>query len=137
MTDKEQLIKAFVDNFVLKDKRERCYAELTNPKKRGKFTDKLNHKWDTILDMRCLVKIDKTNDSPGNIQKILKLRDNDLCYIISNYDDVDDQLIPFKNAFDRIYSRGLGTLLMNASADTLFLDTEQVQGPATRFTGKK
>lgn len=60
MTDKETQIKTFVDNFIIKDKRERCFLELTNPKKRNKFVDRLNHKWDTVLDMRFKLKNQKT-----------------------------------------------------------------------------
>ena len=137
MTDKEIIIKSFVDNFVLKDKRERCYAELTNPKKRNKFTDRLNHKWDTILNMKYLVQIDKTKDNTLDIQKLLNFKDNDICYAISNYGDYDGKLLPFKEVFNEVYSRGFGTILINKTADTLFLDTEQERGGTDRFIGKR
>lgn len=135
MTDKETIIKTFVYNFVLKDKKERCYLELTNPKKRNKFTDRLNHKWDTILNMKYLTQVSKDLDFADGIQQLLKFRNKELCYVISDYSDFDDQIIPFQDIFQKIYCRGFATLLINTSADTLFLDTEQVQGGTDRFVG--
>lgn len=137
VTDKENIIKRFVDNFILKDKRERALVELTNSKKREKFVDRLNHKWETLFDMRFLKQVDKQNDSSIEIQKLLKIQDDDLCYVISNYEEFDDKVIRFHEAFDALYSMGLGSVIINMSADTIFLDTEQVQGPAPRFIGHK
>ncbi|MBI3136498.1 MAG: hypothetical protein HYZ14_17620 [Bacteroidetes bacterium] len=137
MTDKETILKTFVDNFVLKDKRERCFLELINPKKRNKFIDRLNHKWDTVLNMNYLVQIDKTKDNINDIQNLLNFKDSDICYVISNYSDYDDKYLPFNAVFNEIYSRGLGSILINKTADTLFLDTEQELGGADRFIGKR
>lgn len=133
--DKEAIIKVFVEKFVRKDKRERCYLQLTNPKKRHEFINRLNHSWDTILNMKYVNQIDKTLDYPEDIQKLLAFRDDELCYVISSYDNVDDRFMAFKEVFDKVYSRGLASLLIDTSADTFFLDTEQVHGPADRFIG--
>jgi hypothetical protein len=136
MFDKETIIKTFIENFIIKDKKERCYFELTNPKKRNKFTDRLNHKWDTVLNMKHLTQIGKNSDFAGGIQNLLEFKDNELCYVISNYYAIDDQLISFKDIFGRTYACGLGTILINTTADTLFLDTEHTRGPAERFIGR-
>jgi hypothetical protein len=136
MSDNESIIKIFVSNFVLKDKRERSYFELINFTKRNKFTDRLNHNWDSVLNMKFLTKISKDLDSAEAIQKLLNFKDEDMCYVISNYDEFDDQLIPFNEIFHKIYRRGLASILINTSANILFLDTEQVQGSANRFIGK-
>jgi hypothetical protein len=136
MANKEIIIQAFVTNFVLKDKRERSYLELTNPKKRNKFTDRLNHQWHTVLNTQYLTRVDKSLDDAASIKKLLTLKDGDVCYVISNYSGFDDRLIEFTNVFSQIYARGLATILINTSADILFLDTEQVQGAAHRFIGR-
>lgn len=136
MIDKETTVKNFVANFVQKDKRERCYSELVNPKKRNKFIDKLNHKWDSVLNMNFLNQVDKLNDSSEGIQKLLGFKDSEICYVISNYSDFDDKFMPFKEVFTEIYSRGFATLLINGSGDEMFLDTEQEKGPAPRFIGR-
>lgn len=137
MFDKETIIKTFIKNFIQKDKVDRCLLELTNSKKRNKFVDRLNHKWDTVLNMKYLAQIDKSKDNANDIQKLLNFKDNDICYVISNYSNYDDKLLPFKEVFNEVYSRGLGTILINKTADTLFLDTEQERGPADRFIGKR
>lgn len=136
MVKKEEIIKAFITNFIQKDKRERCYLELTNPKKRSRFVDKLNHKWDTVLTMKLLTKIKKEDDYSEKIKQLLKFKDDELCYVVSNYEEYDDKLLPFKDVFKEIYTRGFATLLINALADTFFLDTEQVQGGTPRFIGR-
>lgn len=137
MTEKEAIIKKFTENFVHKNKQERCYLELSNTKNRNKFIERLNHNWDTILDMRYFVQIDKSANTTKDIQKLLKFGEDDICYVISNYSDFDDKLLPFKEVFNAIYSRGLGTLLINKTADVIFLDTEQVIGTASKFIGKR
>ena len=71
MTDNTSLIQAFVRNFVLKDKAERCYAQLIDPKKRPKFTDRLNHRWDSVLRMQYLVQIGSSDDRTDRIQQLL------------------------------------------------------------------
>ncbi len=137
MFDKETIIDTFIKNFIQKDKVDRCFLELTNSKKRNKFVDRLNHKWGTVLNMKYLAQIDKSKDNAIEIQKLLNLKDNDICYVISNYSDFDDKLLPFKEVFNNIYSKGFATILINKTADTLFLDTEQERGSADRFIGKR
>ena len=137
MIDKEEIIKNFATNFIQKDKRERCFLELISPKKRGKFVDRINHKWENVFDMRLLTKVGKEQDYSDDIKRLLKFKDDELCYVISNYAQYDDKLLPFGEVFEEIYARGFATLLINAPADTLFLDTEQEQGHTPRFIGKR
>jgi hypothetical protein len=133
MVDKQTTIKLFVSNFIQKEKRERCLGELTNPKKRCKFTDKLNHKWRSVIDMQRLELIDTSFDNKEAIQKLLGFLTDQLCYIISDHPDFDDQYLPFEVAFNNLYAQGHGTIILNSSADTLFLNTEEM---ATRFIGR-
>lgn len=137
MEEKEILIRSFVDTFILKERRERCIQELTNPKKRNKFVDKLNHKWDSVLDMKYLIQLDNENDNPSIIQQQLKFKDTDICYVISNYGEFDDKYFPFKDVFKELYSRGNGSIIINKTTDILFLETEQERGTAKRFIGER
>jgi hypothetical protein len=86
--------------------------------------------------MKHFILIRKSEDNYSNIQGFLNFKDDDLCYVISNYGDYDDKIFPFEKVFSEVYARGLGTILVNKSADTLFLDTEQEKGSADRFIGK-
>jgi hypothetical protein len=137
MVDKSIIIKGFITNFIPKERRERSYLELTTPKRRATFIGRFNHEWDRVIDMAYLEKINKHIDYPSKIQQMLGFKDSDLCYVISHYDDFDDQILPFKDVFSHIYSKGLATLIINISATKFYLETEQVQGPPDRFIGKR
>lgn len=134
--DKEIIIENFIKNFILKEKRERSVFELNNPKKRCKFTNRLNHHWDKVLNMNLLKQVEKENDNAEAIQNLLKIRNDEPCYIISNYAAYDDKIYLFGDIFNEIYQKGLATLIVNLTLDTLFLETEQEQGAPTRFIGK-
>ena len=127
----------FIKNFVPKDQRERSEYLLNDPRKRVKFTDRLNHKWDTILDMRFISKIPAATNDLEFTKKELKISENELCYMISNHNDIDGKIMEFGEAFKNVYGRGFGSLIINSSADKLYLETELVQGKQNRFIGKR
>ncbi len=136
MFDRGAIVQAFVKNFILKEKAERCFSQLINAKKRPEFTDRLNHRWDSILRMDRLIQIRSSEDDSKSIQRLLNFRDQDPCYIISNYGLYDDKIFSFQEIFDQIYARGFGSILLNLSGDTFFLDTEQERWPTARFIGR-
>ncbi len=135
--DNNTTLDSFIKNFIIKDKRERSELELKNVRKRSRFTDKLNHKWDTVLDMRYVFKIPSGLNDYEFTKKELNISDSEICYIISNYDDIDGQIKEFKYAFDLVYGRGFGSIIINGSADKLYLETELQQGKQNRFIGIK
>jgi len=137
MIDKGKIITEFVNNFIQKDKTERTIFELSESKKRHKFINRLNHRWDAILKMKLLTEISVLNDDSDTIQELLKFGSDDLCYVISNYGEYDDKILPFGVVFNKIYAAGLATLLVNISANTIFLETEQEKGRPPRFIGRK
>ena len=137
MQNKQLVLKTFIANFILRNKRERSYFELINPNKRHKFTNRLNHNWDDIFDMKYLLQVDHKSDFAGDIQRSLSFNDEMLCYVISNYHEYDDKFVAFKDVFPKVYARVFGTVIMNCSADTLFLSTEQVQGRPPVFIGRR
>jgi hypothetical protein len=106
-------------------------------KKRAKFTDRLNHEWDKVLDMKFISRIPSGVNDFEFIKKELKIKDDEPCYVISNHDDIDGKMICFSDAFDKAYGRGFGSLIINSSADKLYLETELVQGKQNRFIGKR
>lgn len=134
--NKEDLLKAFISNFVIKDKRERCLLNLLNKKKRSKFTDLLNHRWDSVLDMRCFIPVDNEKDNIDSAKKWLHLEGDELCYIISDISELDDIILPFKSAYEAAQLADFGTLIINASANTCFLTTEK-NTPTIKLLGVK
>ena len=71
------------------------------------------------------------------VKKELEIRATELCYIISNHSDIDGQTFSFSKAFDKVYRRGFGSLIINSTSDKLYLETEVVQGKQNRFIGKR
>jgi hypothetical protein len=135
--DSNSTLDLFIKNFIFKDRRERSEFELKDSRKRVKFTRRLNHTWDEILDMRFIKKIPAVAQDYDYVIKELKIKDNEHCYVISNYDDVDGQEFEFNDAFDKVYGRGLASIIIIKTGDKLYLETEQVQGAPARFIGKK
>jgi hypothetical protein len=132
----DSTIRNFINNFVPKDKRERIEFELLTNGKRTRFTDSLNHNWDTLLNMKLVAKIPASENDYEFAKKELKIKGNDLCYVISNYDDVDGQTLEFTKAFDKVYGRGFGSLVITVSGDKFYLETELEYGKQNRFIGK-
>jgi len=109
---------------------------LEKKKKRSKFTDRLNHKWETVLDIRLAKKIPSGVNDYEFIKRELKIKDNELCYVISNHADIDGVTDEFSKAFDKVYGRGFGSLIITELGDKFYLETELVQGKQNRFIGK-
>jgi hypothetical protein len=120
--DNIETIDLFIKNFIQKDKRSRSEFQLKNIKKRSGFVDRLNHKWADLLDMRYLE---------------LNIKNNDSCYIISNFDDIDNKVMDFKIAFESVYGRGFGSIIVNLNGTKLYLETEIDLGKQNRFIGKR
>ena len=126
----------FIKTFVPKDKRERSELERKNEKKRSKFTDRLNHNWETALDMRFVTKIPSGVNDYEFTKKELEIKDNELCYVISNHREIDGERGELSKVFDNVYGRGFGSLVITVSGDKFYLETELVQGKQNRFIGK-
>jgi hypothetical protein len=135
--DNKTIQDLFIKNFVPKDQRDRAEYLLNDSKKRGKFADRLNHQWDKVLDMRFISKIPAGTNDFEFTKKELKIKDNELCYVVSNYDDIDGQLIRFAEAFEKVYGRGFASLIISSTGDKLYLETELVQGKQNRFIGQR
>src|SRR5689334_2552908 len=111
--DNLNTVDYFINNFVIKLKRDRIRFELGNQNKRQLFTDRLNHQWNEILDMRYVHQIpQKLNDFDFVLQS-LAISGKEKFYVISNYDDIDDKVMEFEEAFNRCYGRGFGTLIIS------------------------
>lgn len=134
--EKSEILKIFVENFIQKERKERCYAQLTNPKKRKKFTDCLNHKWNSVLNIELLTLINKELNNPKEIQKIIGFKDNELCYVISDHSKYDDNFFSFDEIFSEIYGYGFATILINFTANILFLETESDGKSGGRYIGE-
>lgn len=135
MNDKEIIIKNFIDNFVHKDKKQRCHFELLDPKKRAKFINNLNHKSFTFLNSKKFKKIEKEFDNLLEIEKNINFKKQEFYYVISNHNKFDDKCIKLQDFFSEIYWFGLATLVINNSGDKVFLKMEQENGKSEKYIG--
>jgi len=87
--------------------------------------------------MRFISKIPAAPNDFEFTKKELKISDNELCYVISNHDDIDGKVMAFNEAFSEVYGRGFGSIIINSTGDKLYLETELVQGKQNRFIGKR
>jgi len=132
--EKSVIIKEFIKNFVVKDRRDRVEFQLGNASKRNQFIQKLNHLYAEVLDMRKLRALPNTRDDFEYIKSELGIKAQDQCYLISNHEDIDDCFLEFETAFSKSYGRGFATLVINLQGDRLFLETEG-SGHRHRFIG--
>ncbi len=110
----EDIEMEFVNNFIRKERRERSLYILRNKKKRADFLGKFNHSRNEMIVEKDLIALyTKTDfDTWENIKSALKVKDSDLCYIIS-YDENNGQFIDRKKAFENCQSIGYAGLIIN------------------------
>lgn len=88
--------------------------------------------------MRYLTPIEAPSNLTEGIQKLLRFRDEDLCYVISDIGKYDDSLVPFRYFMEEIdASGGFATIILNTTADVLYFEPEQTRGTSIRFIGRK
>jgi hypothetical protein len=134
--DKQEIINLFVKNFILKERRERSLFELTHSQKRNLFAGRFNHGWTKLLDVKKLILVPQKCEQYNFVKDNLKITDKDFCYSISCYADIDNEIMEFKQAFDKSWGRGFATILILMKGDKIYLETEQVQGAPDRYIGK-
>ena len=70
------------------------------------------------------------------IKSELKLKDSELCYVIS-HNELDKQLMELKKAFDGIQKNGFAGLIVSQNGKKYYLKTEQEIGEPAKFIGIK
>ncbi len=112
----EETEKEFIQNFIRKERRERSLWALNHKKKRTDFLDRFNHNWNEMIAEKNLTELNTKSDfdTYEKIKSELKLKDSDLCYVIS-YNDFDRQFIELKSAFDECQKSGFAGLIMSVN----------------------
>jgi hypothetical protein len=82
---------AFVNAFILRERRERYRTQLSSRKKRGLFLDRLNHRFSHDLDDRYVRASPSIAIPPAD----------QLCYIIASEHQYDGKIVPV-SAVDHI-----------------------------------
>ncbi len=98
----------FVDAFVLKQKRSRYKALLSNPRKRNKILDRLNHNAD--LDFGKAIEIEPLITTLNGALEGYRVGDH--CWMISDHSELDGQLLPTSQAIELMIDATWGTIMI-------------------------
>ena len=130
--EKQALLEKFVSNFIIKSKRDRMLFELTNSKKRSAFTNRLNHEVTDIFEVNKLRLLTKSTDI-AVIRNMLSIKESDLCYVICHDENFDDTIVNFNTTLNTLHRNGSGFVLIKISSGNIYIECEQVQGPADQY----
>lgn len=108
-TEREE---AFVKAFIVPERRERYRLMLTNPKRRHKFLDSLNHMRDfTPLWVR---QIPGGLHTPEGVIRLLNdrnIKNSDAVYSFSDVSELDGQSLPMQQALEQVLGFESGSVV--------------------------
>ena len=93
---------AFVDAFVVRERRDRYRTQLASQRKRGKFLDRLNHRFLDDIDQR-FVALTPGHAIPGPSAQ---------CYVIASEDGYDATLVSVSDV-DAMFAEAMFGLLVS------------------------
>lgn len=101
---------AFIDAFILKDRRERLRCLVVNPRRRKQFVQELAHfKW---LDQRRVKDLAPSAQNPEDIAKLLRQKGApDICFLVSEDSALDRKQLPLLAALQEVVGHGMGTFI--------------------------
>jgi hypothetical protein len=118
--------EAFVQAFILPDKRSRYLSMLGSRKRRGGFLDRINHSLD--YDSAFAVPIPPAEQTAAAIEALLRKRGApDECHVISSKSDWDAQDIRLREAIDLILGYGIGTVLCCVPGRLAYYESEDMR----------
>lgn len=101
----------FVDAFVTKPKRSRYKRFLSDPRKREKILDRLNHNAD--LDFSQCVELTGRQTSADQLVQRLSTYDVEAqCWLISDDSELDGELLPLREAVELTAGANWGTIMI-------------------------
>ncbi len=116
----------FVKSFIVPEKRERYLEFLSKEKTRHKITWYIEQCADLEVKFKARIPISKQNEE--DIYKILKQKGApDNCYIISNYDDIDQKVMNLKKTIDE-HTFDSGTFVSCIPGKLVFYASEEENG---------
>lgn len=111
----------FIENFIIKSKRNRLFYELRNSKKRQNCLGRFCHHAEDLLDMQ---KICDTQD----FEKILG---NPECYILAYNSELDKSQCNLKQALKLVLGNGMSAIIIGKNF--AIIETEQCYSMPIRY----
>jgi hypothetical protein len=128
--DRNDIESRLVRAFVVRDRRERYLEGLSNPKRRSKILNRLNHHIDDI-DPRFRVTLPAAHHSPAAVEEMLRSRGApSMCYVMSSWDRLDAREMLLGEALSDVIGHQMGTLISCVPGQLGFYESEE---PKTRY----
>jgi hypothetical protein len=99
----------FVSSFIIPKRRERYLSLLSNPERRGKLLNRLNHSQDVDLSRARQVPPGCAHESLAVLLE--KMGAGESCYVIADASDMDGQTLPLRQALWRASIHAFGVVL--------------------------
>jgi hypothetical protein len=111
MPDAEQE-NAFIETFLVPERRERYKQLLSNPKRRADILDRLNHNLDFLPSLAFSIPGGQHN--AAGIARLLNergIRDSDNVYIFPDVRELDGLWLPMRQAIEEVKQAGFGSVV--------------------------
>jgi hypothetical protein len=114
---------AFIDAFVVKERRERLHCLVVNPHRRKQFVQELAHfRW---LDQRHAKKLAPSAQNPEDIARLLRQKGApDICFLVSEDSALDRKQLPLLAALEEVVGNGMGTLISCIPGKLAYFENE-------------
>lgn len=115
---------ALVRSFILPVRKARYLGFLKTPKNRVKFRDALAHFRD--LDPRYAHLIPSSHHSRKDVEATLRSKGAPgLCYVMSEWREIDGRTMPLTEALTQVVGRGMGTFLSCVPGLLAYFESEE------------
>ena len=116
---------AFVQAFIVADKRERYLAKLASHRHRQKFLDRLNHCPD--IDFAFATRVSSGEQKAAQIEKILRSHGApDTCHLISDNSKWDQKDLPLGEALALVCGSSIGTIVSCTPGRLAYYEAEEM-----------
>lgn len=117
--------EAFVQAFIVPEKRSRYLSLLANRKRRAEFLDRFNHHLD--YDPALAIRIAPNQQTVDRIEALLRKRGApDTCHVISSKVAWDSQIKPLRDALEQVVGYGIGTVLCCIPGRLAYYEAEDI-----------
>lgn len=103
---------AFIETFILSERRERYRLLLANPKRRSEQLGRLNHALDYIASLAQEIPSNRHNvEDVARLLHKRGMKDSDIVYIFSDVRELDGLHLPLRQALEKVLDAGFGSVV--------------------------
>ena len=117
---------AFIEAFIVPERRERYKQMLANPKRRRDILDRLNHNLDYLPSLAQ--QITGSQHNTEGVARLLNergVRDSDNVYLLSTLCELDGVTLPMRQAIEEVIQAGFGSVVCCAAGRLAYYRPEE------------